>query len=39
MNVKELIKNMTVEEKVGQMCVPILQKAVIEEDIEKCIKE
>lgn len=39
MDVKKLIAQMTVEEKVGQMCVPILQTSYVEEDIEKCIKE
>lgn len=39
MDIQNLINEMTVEEKVGQMCVPILQKDKIEADIEKCIKE
>ena len=39
MDIKKLIDDMTIDEKVGQMCVPILQKAVIDDDIKKCIKE
>lgn len=39
MKIARLVKTMTIEEKVGQMCVPILQKSVIEDNIEKCIKE
>lgn len=39
MNIQKLIDNMTIEEKVGQMCVPILQKAVIDDDIKKYIEE
>ena len=39
MKVDKLLQSMTIEEKVGQMCVPILQKSFIGPDIEKCIKE
>ena len=39
MNIYEILQNMSIEEKVGQMCVPILQKSYIGPDIEKCIKE
>ena len=39
MNVDKLLQSMTIEEKVGQMCIPILQKSYIGPDIEKCIKE
>ncbi len=39
MNMKELLQQMTVEEKIGQICVPILQKGEITPEIEKCIKE
>lgn len=39
MNVEKLLQSMSMEEKVGQMCVPILQKSYIGLDIEKCIKE
>ena len=39
MDIKKLINEMTLEEKVGQMCVPILQTSEISEDIKKCIVE
>ena len=39
MDRKKLIADMTVEEKVGQVCVPILQQGEVTVDIEKCIKE
>lgn len=39
MEIQNLIDKMTLAEKVGQMCVPILQTSEIEEDIKKCITE
>ena len=39
MDIEKLLSAMTLEEKVGQMCVPILQKGELTEDIEKCITE
>jgi len=39
MNIDEVLQKMSIEEKVGQMCVPILQKSYIGPNIEKCIKE
>lgn len=39
MNIETLLQHMTVEEKIGQICVPILQKGEITPEIEKCIKE
>lgn len=35
--IKSLIKNMTIKEKVGQLCVPILQSDKITDDIRRCI--
>jgi len=37
--VNEMVKKMTLEEKVGQMCVPILQSDKITEEIKRAIKE
>ncbi|MBQ4314972.1 MAG: glycoside hydrolase family 3 protein, partial [Lentisphaeria bacterium] len=39
MDIEKLLSSMTLEEKVGQMCVPILQKGELTEDIEKCITQ
>ena len=39
MEIQNLIDKMTLAEKVGQMCVPILQTGEVEEDIKKCITE
>lgn len=39
MDIQKLINEMSLEEKVGQMCVPILQTSEVEEDIKKCITE
>ncbi len=39
MDTRKLLESMTLAEKVGQMCVPILQKGEIGPDIEKCIRE
>lgn len=39
MDIQKLIEEMTIEEKVGQMCVPILQTSEVEDDIKKCITE
>ncbi len=39
MEIRKLLESMTPEEKVGQMCVPILQKGEIGPEIEKCIRE
>ncbi|MBO7154226.1 MAG: hypothetical protein J6W67_10535, partial [Lentisphaeria bacterium] len=39
MDIEKLLSSMTLEQKVGQMCVPILQKGELTEDIEKCITE
>jgi len=39
MNIDKLLASMSIEEKVGQMCVPILQKSDIGADVEKCIRE
>lgn len=39
MDILKLLASMTLEEKVGQMCVPILQKGELDADIIKCIKE
>ena len=39
MDIEKLLSSMTLEEKVGQMCVPILQKSELTEDIEKCITQ
>ncbi len=39
MDIKKLIEEMTLEEKVGQMCVPILQTSDATPDIQKCISE
>ncbi len=39
MDIQKLLAEMTLEEKVGQMCVPILQKGEIGPEIEKCIRE
>lgn len=37
--INEILKNMTVEEKVGQMCVPILQSDKITDEIKKCVQQ
>lgn len=37
--INEILKNMTVEEKVGQMCVPILQSDTITEEIKRAVTE
>lgn len=37
--VKDILKNMTIEDKVGQMCVPILQSDKITEEIRKAVVE
>lgn len=39
MDIQKLIDSMTLEEKVGQMCVPILQTSEVGDDIKKCITE
>ena len=39
MTIQEILNNMTLEEKVGQMCVPILQKDYIPDDVRKCVAE
>ena len=39
MDIQKLINEMTLEEKVGQMCVPILQTSEVEDDIKKCITQ
>ena len=39
MDIHKLINEMTLEEKVGQMCVPILQTSEVEDDIKKCITQ
>jgi len=37
--INEILSKMTVEEKVGQMCVPILQSDVITEEIKRAVTE
>ena len=39
MTIEEILAGMTLEEKVGQMCVPILQSAEITEEIRRAIEE
>ncbi len=39
MDIRKLLASMTLEEKVGQMCVSILQKGELDADIIKCIKD
>ncbi|MBR0458969.1 MAG: hypothetical protein IJJ26_07015 [Victivallales bacterium] len=39
MDIQNLLATMTLEDKVGQICVPILQKGEIEDDIRKCVTE
>ncbi len=39
MRIQSIIDNMTLEEKVGQICVPIFQKGDIDSDLEKYVKE
>nr|MBQ8252974.1 hypothetical protein [Lachnospiraceae bacterium] len=37
--IQDILKKMTVEEKVGQMCVPILQSDKITDEIKKAVTE
>lgn len=37
--IKDILNSMTLEEKVGQMCVPILQSDTITDDIRRAVKE
>lgn len=37
--INKLLEKMTLEEKVGQMCVPILQSDIITDDIKKCVQQ
>ena len=37
--IRSIIKNMTIKEKVGQLCVPILQSDKITDDIRHCIED
>ena len=39
MKISGIIGNMSLEEKVGQLCVPILQKDCYTEDLKKYVKE
>lgn len=39
MDIEKIISQMTLEEKVGQLCVPILQKDTITEDLKYYIEE
>ena len=39
MEIQALLKQMTLEEKIGQICVPILQKGEITPEIAACIRE
>jgi len=37
--INKILNEMSLEEKVGQMCVPILQSDYITDEIKKCIEE